>query len=157
MTISAVRICKVKHAATAFDGIGAALEPGRWNSAGHRMVYTSECPALAFLEILVHADDDLMPKYALFPLTFDDTLVEIVDPTGLPSDWKSLLEPAWTPLQHIGTAWLDSLRTPVLRVPTVVVPDQNNFLLNSLHPDFVKIGIGPRQDFGPDSRLRSSP
>lgn len=147
----------MKRAATAFDGMGAALEPGRWNSAGRRMVYTSECAALAFLEILIHADNNLMPSYAFFPLTFDDALAEIVDPAVLPPHWRSLLEPAWAPLQHIGTAWLDSLRTPVLRVPTVIVPNQYNYLLNPLHPDFAKIRIGPRQDFATDLRLSNTP
>ena len=155
--VSAARICKVRRAASALDGMGAALEPGRWNSEGRRMVYTSECPALAFLEILIHADGDLMPHYALIPLTFDDALVETVSPVALPAGWKSLQEPAWAPLQTIGTAWLDSLRTPVLRVPTVIVPDQFNYLLNPAHPDFVKIRIGSLQVFAPDSRLRSLP
>lgn len=157
MTLSAVRICKVKHAVTAFDGIGAALEPGRWNLEGQRVVYISECPALAFLEILVHADDDLMPNYALFPLTFDEALVESVDPAALPSGWKSMLDPAWVPLQRIGAAWLASMRTPVLRVPTVIVPDQYNYLLNPLHPGFAKISIGDRQNFSPDPRLGKTP
>lgn len=157
MTLSAVRICKVRHAATAFDGIGAALEPGRWNLEGQRVVYASECPALAFLEILVHADDDLMPNYALFPLAFAETLVESVDPAALPPGWKSLLDPAWVPLQRIGADWLASMRTPVLRVPTVIVPHQYNYLLNPLHPDFAKIRIGPQQDFSPDQRLRDTP
>lgn len=121
------------------------------------MVYTSECPALAFLEILVHADEDLMPSYALFPLTFDDSFVEAVDLAALPPDWGSLLEPAWVPLQQIGAAWLDSLRTPVLRVPTVIVPNQYNYLLNPLHPDFAKITIGPKQVFATDPRLGSTP
>lgn len=156
MKISAARICKVKRAPTAFDGMGAALEPGRWNRAGRRMVYTSECPALAFLEILIHADGDLMPNYVLISLTFDDNLVEAVDPAALPPGWISLQEPAWAPLQHLGTSWLDSLRTPVLRVPTVIVPDQCNYLLNPAHPDFAKISIGHPQVFAPDPRWQST-
>lgn len=151
--ISAVRICKHKHAATTFNGMGAALEPGRWNSAGHPMVYTSECSALAFLEILVHTGDSLMPSYALIPCAFDDTLVEAVAPGVLPSGWESLLEPEWVPLQDIGTAWLVSLRTAVLRVPAAIVPDQYNYLLNPAHPDFAKINIGSLRTLVPDPRL----
>lgn len=157
MILSAARICKVRHAAAAFDGVGALLEPGRWNSIGRRMVYTSECPALALLEIMVHADYELMHSYALFSLTFDDTLVEVVDSGTLPPGWKFMLEPAWARLQHIGTDWLESLRTPILRVPTVLVPDQFNYLLNPTHPDFAKISIGLRQNLVPDPRLRSTP
>jgi RES domain-containing protein len=152
--LSAARICKRKYASTAFDGMGAAREPGRWNSAGHRVVYTSDCPALAFLEMLIHADGELMSSYVLFTLTFENALVEAVDEAALPPGWRSLLEPAWAPLQQIGTDWLISKRTPILRVPTVIVPYQYNYLLNPDHQDFGNISIGKEEVFAPDPRLK---
>jgi RES domain-containing protein len=151
--ISAWRICRKKYALNAFDGEGAAIYPGRWNLKGQKAVYTADSQALALLEIVVHADLGLAPLYVFIECSFDDSLIESIDTSLLPSGWQSLVAPSWLPLQRLGGEWLTSKRSPVLRVPTVLVPGQSNYVLNPEQPDFARIKTGIPIGFVPDSRL----
>jgi RES domain-containing protein len=157
VTIEAWRICKAKYVQTAFDGEGAAREPGRWNQRGQKVVYTADSKALAVLEIVVHADAGLAAYYLLIPCSLDASLVEVLDPSTLPLKWSSLVDPSWAILQRLGGEWIASKRSAVLRVPTAVVPEQYNYLLNPEHPDFSKIQVGAAIDFEPDARLLRGP
>jgi RES domain-containing protein len=153
LSIEAWRICKPKYVKTAFDGEGAAREPGRWNERGQKVVYAADSQSLAVLEIVVHADAGLAAYYVLIPCSFDESLVEVLDPRTLPRNWNRLVAPSWVILQQLGGEWITSKRSAVLRVPTVVVPGQYNYLLNPGHPDFSKIQVGAPIDFAPDLRL----
>jgi len=145
------RVTKTRHSKSAFDGEGARLYPGRWNSAGHPVVYTSEHIALAVLEILVHAGESLLPHYTALSATFDEGLVTEVGEDDLPPGWRGF--PALDELKRVGDAWLDSLRSPVLKVPSAVVPCSWSFLLNPLHPDFPSIRLGDPLPLKLDRRL----
>ena len=72
--ISASRICKTRHLATALSGEGARLNGGRWNSPGLPAVYTSSSLSLATLEVLVHLEDPelLANLFSWFPLEIPD-------------------------------------------------------------------------------------
>jgi len=120
----------------AFSGEGARLYGGRWNHAGVRMVYLSEYLSLAALEQIVHLEH--IPNVHYFSMKAeipDGLLVETV--SNLPPDWQSDPPPESTKL--IGDEWVLSDRTAVLRVPSVVVPSEYNYLLNPAHADFKKI------------------
>jgi len=146
------RIVKARHAATAFTGEGARRYGGRWTSPGRPAVYTSASVALATLEVLVHLDAaNLLASYALIPVDIPNRLVEALDPEALPPDWRRFPAPAR--LQALGDAWLASLRTPALRVPSVVVPTEFNYLLNPQHPDFRKCRVGRARPHLLDPRL----
>ena len=152
MTLSAWRIVKAKHAASAFSGIGARLAGGRWNSPGHPVVYTAASASLAMLEMLVHLQsEELLKRYVLFEVTFDDSLVTTVVPTSLPKTWRKSPPPA--ALQRIGYAWLAAGTSAILRVPSVIVPAEYNYLLNPAHADFGRIAIGPKMSAQFDSWL----
>lgn len=150
--IQAFRLVKRKHATTAFDGEGAKVHPGRWNSAGRRVVYTSADPALATLEILVGLQDAtlLSTAYVLCSAGVVDAMAEHLDASTLPDSWQSF--PAFQALKAIGDTWLESRRSVALEVPSAVVPGMN-YLLNPLHPDFASVRIGLPQPFKPDPRL----
>ena len=84
------RIVKNRHASTAFDGEGARLYGGRWNSPGTRMVYTSSTISLAVLEVLVNLQEaSLLSSYSLISSSVDDALVERLDRSRLPDGWRS--------------------------------------------------------------------
>ncbi len=153
MTVEAWRICKPKYVRTAFDGAGAARAPGRWNTSGQKVVYTSDSQSLATLELLVHTDERLLTLYVLIPCSFDESFVEKLDPLTLPRGWQRLVDPGWAKLQQIGGDWITSHRSAVLRVPSGVVPGQCNYLLNPEHPDFSKIVIGTPLKYKLDPRL----
>ena len=150
------RIVKNRHAATAFDGEGARLYGGRWNSPGTRMVYTSSTISLAILEILVHLQEaSLLSSYSLIAARFDDALIESLDHSRLPDVWRSYQAPP--ELQRIGDEWVRSQRSAVLQVPSAVVERESNYLLNPAHPDFSSIVIGEPEPFTFDERLLARP
>ena len=152
MAITAWRIVKARHAANAFDGEGARLEGGRWNSPGTPLVYTSQSAALAALELLVHLGRrSILGAYVLIPCTFDNTLVEPLDSKRLPSNWRSY--PAPPELQLIGDEWAKAAPVAVLQVPSAVIETESNYLLNPQHPDFKTVRVGDPQPFDFDERL----
>ena len=153
MSVTAWRIVKQKNPPRkAFDGEGARLYGGRWNSAGTPMVYTAQSQSLAVLEMLVHLDTpDLLEKYVLFGVTMEEGLILVLAETDLPRDWKS--DPPPARLRAIGDAWATSLASVALRVPSSVIPAEFNYLLNPKHKDFGKIEIGKLLPFQYDARL----
>lgn len=151
--ISAWRIVKAKHSKSAFDGEGARLFGGRWNSMGKAVVYVSEHQSMAALELLVHVRP-LIPKqrYHAYLLEWEESLMEKVEVSKLPKNWKTSPPPG--ALQAIGDRWLEKGATPVLAVPSAVLPIERNFLLNPLHPSFSKIRIHRPVPFIFDPRLK---
>lgn len=148
----AYRIVKIKRAATAFDGEGARRSGGRWNSVGTPLVYAASSIALACLEIQVHLDDPpLLPAYSVIGVEFEEHLMATLALDQLPPDWNALPAPPSCAL--IGDKWFQKAETPVLRVPSAVVPLEWNFLLNPRHADFGRIQIGETLPFGFDERL----
>jgi RES domain-containing protein len=146
------RIVLDAQAATAFDGEGARLCGGRWNSVGVPMVYASEHQSLAALEIRVHIDKTRMRRlYKCFAFQFDEQLMEVFRVGGLPKDWMQ--EPPPPSLQLLGDNWAKSGASVILAVPSVVIPKELNYLINPKHPDFAKLKIEKPTDFAFDQRL----
>ena len=150
--ITAWRIVKAKHQSRAFDGEGARVAGGRWNSPGLPMVYTAQSAALAALEILVHLNSGAqLSSYVLIPCSFGDRVVLRLDRGRLPANWRA--HPAVPQLQLLGDAWLKSGLSAALEVPGVIIQSESNYLLNPLHSDFASIEVGPAQTFDFDARL----
>jgi RES domain-containing protein len=146
------RIVKEKHAATAFTGKGAKRFGGRWNNPGMAVVYIAGSASLAMLEMLVHIEaPELLKRYALFKVSFDDRLVTTVDIKNLPKTWRK--SPPPRAVQIIGDEWIVGRKSAVLRVPSVVVPTEWNYLLNPAHAEFGAITIGTKQRIKFDPRL----
>jgi RES domain-containing protein len=147
------RLCKRKHAGHAFDGEGARQTGGRWNQPGVAVVYTSATLSLAAMEALVHVDVDDAPQ-DLIAISVDipeGLAVRRVEVTGLPEDWRSF--PAPPALRDLGSAWARALDTAVLSVPSAVIPQERNFVLNPGHRDFKRLVIGRPEPFSFDPRL----
>ena len=153
MIITAYRITQTKYAPSAFDGEGARLYGGRWNSAGTRMIYVAGSRSLATLEILVHTEDiaTLSGLYSIIPVTFADKLVARVKDSELPKDWSSPEPVAAT--QILGDSWVREQRSAVLEVPSAVTNEEKNYLINPAHPDFRSISIGLAAPFRIDPRF----
>ena len=156
MKITAWRIVKAKFAARAFDGEGARRFGGRWNNRGTALVYTAGSQALAVLEMLVHLEaSELLRHYRLIPVTFDQHVVNVLDRKVLPANWRRRPLPA--SVRAIGDDWIASTKSVVLRVPSVIVPDENNYLINVSHPQFGRLVIGSPRPFRFDPRLLRPP
>jgi RES domain-containing protein len=152
LRITAWRIFKRKHRASTFTGEGARRFGGRWNSKGVAVIYTSESVSLAVLEILVHLETpQLLDAYLLAPVRFEANLVKAVPVAKLPANWKK--EPGPVALQTMGDDWVASGASAVLRVPSVIVPSEFNYLLNPGHRDFRRCAWGKPRPFKFDPRL----
>jgi RES domain-containing protein len=145
LTIRAWRIVKQNHVATAFDGEAARSAGGRWNSPGSAAVYTASSLPLGALEVLVHLPrESILAKFVSISVDFDEELVTTLK-AALPADWRDYPAPVST--MTIGDEWLRSKASPVLRVPSVIIPDESNFLLDPAHADFAKLSMGRPQHF----------
>jgi RES domain-containing protein len=150
LNIIAWRIVLAKRATSTFSGEGARLNGGRWNNKGTAIVYTAGSISLASMEILVNLPSPmLLARFVRIPVEFDEALISEV--TALPSGWQS--RPASPETKAIGGSWAASLRSAVLQVPSVVVPEEFNYLLNPNHPDWDQIQIKAPGVYHLDSRL----
>lgn len=135
------------------SGAGSRVHGGRWNRKGTALIYTSENRALAALEYLVHVPMALAPA-GLSTLRIevpDNIELTAVDATSLPRDWKAYPPPQ--DLAAVGTKWALSNATLLLRVPSVVVEHEFNYLINPSHPEFKRIRPHRPQRFFLDQRF----
>lgn len=150
--ITAWRITAEKYADTAFSGKGAKEYGGRFNSVGTPVVYTSESVSLATLELLAKAGTRRrLSGRIVLPVRFDESCVVAYDENELPKGWES--RPYGPVSQQVGDRWFQSEESLVLRVPSVVVPLEYNYLINPEHPDFGELDIGDPRPLDPDPRL----
>ena len=149
---TAWRLAKTRYADAAFDGEGARVHGGRWNSVGVRVAYASESVALAVLEILAGTGKtSLLSSYSLMSARFSASAVEVLAAGELPGNWRNYPPPPDT--QRIGDRWIAECRSLVLRVPSAIIETESNFLLNPLHPAFTSIERSAPMPFDFDPRL----
>jgi RES domain-containing protein len=153
LSLNLWRISKRKYATTAFNGEGARRFGGRWNSRGRSVVYTSATLSLAALETFVHIEiSDAGNLFVCIRAEIsDEILMETIDISQLPPNWRNL--PAPSALSEVGDKWFDEGKTAILVVPSAVIPVENNYLINPLHPDFSILQIYPPQPFELDPRM----
>ena len=147
------RICRRARAADPLGGRGGLHFSGRWHPQGIRIVYTSATLSLAALELLVQVDRDLLPSDLVqFEIDLPDDLpMERIEAGRLPSNWRRYPAPA--ALQRIGAGFIERGRTAVLRVPSAVIPKEDNYLLNPAHPAIERTKVIGRRAFTLDPRL----
>lgn len=149
---NAWRLLKTRFVSQALDGEGAAAFGGRWNSPGVKVVYFSETLALAALELLVQiGPSDGRVAYSSIRIEFDESRVVSVEPSILPSNWRA--SPSSPELRDIGDRWVKGDQSLLLRVPSVILPTENNYLLNPSHPEFSSTRVHPAEPFEFDPRL----
>jgi len=148
------RICKKQYSDSAFSGEGGLRSDGRWHYKGNRIVYTSQSLSLATLEAWMHVGpQDQMRSYVAVPAEIPGELpIHNIHELDLPPGWKSA-RPAPRYLKDLGTLWLNLSSTAVARVPAATTPGEFNYLLNPLHPDFIKIRQLEPQPFLFDARM----
>jgi RES domain-containing protein len=146
------RISRQKFA-TDLSGTGARLFGGRWNSVGISMLYTSTSRSLATLEVLVHTTHNFVPN--------DLEMVTIKIPDTISKEEIKYKKIATQIKQHgidarfqnIGDKWIKSNSSLLLMVPSVIIPEEMNVLINPFHAEFHKLKIIARKPFRFDVRL----
>lgn len=150
--IRAWRVVKSKHASHAFEGEGSRLYGSRWSGPGVKIVHVSETLSLAILEVLVHLQSSApLPHYVVFTADFDASLVERIEPSALPSDWRA--SPSPSAVQQIGDLWVRRASSAVLEVPSALIPHERNYLLNPSHPAFTQVVVSTQMPLDVDSRV----
>lgn len=129
---------------------------GRWNSVGTPVVYTSTTLSLAVLEMLVHVDPEDMPRdlVALRIEVAGKVSSRRVRPEDLPDDWAEV--PGHPACRALGEEWLSKGKTLLLRVPSAIVREEENVLVNPRHPEAEKLQVGSVRAFRFDARLLRS-
>lgn len=145
------RLCESRF--RALDGAGARLYGGRWNHPGRAVVYTCSSRALAALELLTRIRrTDAPPDLVLLTIELPESAgIEQVMPRRLPADWQTV--PAPRACQDLGERWLRKGRDLVLQVPSVLVPEEPDFVINPGHPGFVAVRVVAGRPFRFDHRL----
>lgn len=143
---------RVSNYAT-LDGVGGLYVSGRWHTKGHPVVYCTLNPATALLEILVHMEidaEDRPERFQMLRIEGPDTLsVEEIKPGALPSNWIEDL--AFT--QNLGDGWLSEAGSLLLKVPSVLVPETWNVLVNPRHAEASLLKVTMRYEHPFDARL----
>lgn len=144
------RIADSRH--PIYDGTGAMLRGGRWNSIGRRVIYAAETYAGAMLEVLVHANLGTLPKHhQVIRIVIPDTVkIESLAVTDLPG-WDA---EDVTAARRFGDQWIQELRTAVLLVPSVVTEGrESNILINPAHAQAAFIQVSHPEAVRWDARL----
>ena len=146
------RLSLLKYA-QAVDGAGARIAGGRWNQKNIAIVYTAENRSLAVLELLVHISfAQLNVQHGFVTLQIPkDAKIDELNMNDLPSNWRDAASiPA---LSAIGSRWAEGGKSVALRVPSVIVPEESNVLLNPTHSSFSSVIVSKPEVFKFDRRL----
>lgn len=148
------RIDRKKRQHDTLSGIGAEIYGGRWNLPGTRAVYCAGSRSLAILEMLVHMDMKHVPNDRILVKikVSDDVAIRYHDRKKLPPDWDKF--PYTHASQKVFTDWIHrEAAGPVLALPSAVVPEEWNFILNPLHQKMTEIRVVEVQPLAIDERL----
>ena len=146
------RICNPQFCED-LSGTGAKMFGGRWNSKGLAMLYTSEHISLAVLEMVVHN------RFTDFAIDLNLLHIGIPDSISIKEVKNNKLKPGWINdfeyTQFMGDQFIKAGTHAILKVPSAVVKDEHNFIMNTLHADFKKVKITQTISLSTDKRLFS--
>lgn len=144
------RIALAKYA----DKLVASGNAARWNSKDIKIIYTAESRALACLENVVHRNSrGLQKNFRIVMIEIPDSLkIKTINTRELIAGWQNFAHIPFT--QNIGDKWIKEEASAVLRVPSVIIPEEHNYLLNPSHEDFGKIKYMGHEPFKFDNRIK---
>jgi RES domain-containing protein len=147
-------VFRIVHKAFSQSLVGSG-HPGRWNKAGQKVIYAAESIALAFLESMIRRqgvgfNEDFKIMFLEIP---QDLSITTIEPASLTPGWDDIRNHSVS--QERSSSWYASLETPVLKVPSVVLPHSFNFVINTGHKDFNKIKIIDLTPLVPDPRIET--
>jgi RES domain-containing protein len=132
--------------------MGARLYGARWNSKGNAVVYLAPSRALAMLEVLVHLQPLFTPaNFCLAQIEVPDNSILTLDIKSLPNNWRDASSPS--ELKALGNQFIKEIKYLMMKVPSSVVPEEYNYLLNPGHTDINKVKIINTHPFSFDDRL----
>lgn len=146
------RLCRTKYARD-LSWEGSRLKGGRWNHKKTACIYTSASRSLAILEYTVNVNIEEIPRFlSMITLSIPDESVNCPVIAKLPGDWKDAPTPTST--KDFGTALLHKNQYAILQLPSVIIPQEYNYILNCMHPLSHKFEIKEVADFLYDTRIK---
>ena len=135
------------------DGVGGLVVSARWHTKGHPIVYCTQNPATALLEALVHMEidsEDRPERFRVLKIEGPDSIsIEKIELDALPPNWVDDVNGT----QAIGDRWLSERRSLLLQVPSVLVPETWNVIVNPQHADANLLKITARYEHALDGRF----
>jgi RES domain-containing protein len=134
------------------SGSGARLYGGRWNSVGKAMIYLASSRAMALLEVLVHLSPTIFPQdYCIAEIEVPENNILTMNAQILPANWQDISAPA--ELKQLGDSFIKQQQYLLMKVPSAILPQEFNYLINPTHTDAAKMKVLSRQPFSFDERL----
>ena len=132
------------------SGDGARKKGGRWNSPGFPVVYTSTAISLSLLELLIYNSSyEVIRVNMLMQITVPENLMQSLSVNALKQTWQKDIDYS----RFIGNEFLKTKKSLLLKVPSAIIPEETNVLINPAHPDFKKVKIIKASPFQFDTRL----
>lgn len=133
----------------------ASGSANRWNKNDQFVIYTGSSRSLATLELVVHRNN-IMPAFTylvmIISVADEEELVTTIHQKNLPGNWRSII--AYSQLQQIGSDWYKSKQSLILKVPSAIISQEFNYLINTKHPDFLeKVSLVRTESYFWDERL----
>ena len=144
------KICSEKYS----HSLNASGASNRWNKKDEYIIYTGSSRSLSTLETVVHRSAiNLSNPYKLVIIAIkDNTFIKEISVTDLPKNWKTI--EAYVELQEIGSKWYNSLESLILKVPSVIISQEYNYIINTKHPLFAtNVILQSVENFDWDKRL----
>ena len=132
------------------SGDGARKKGGRWNSPGFPVVYTSTSISLSLLELLIYNSSyEVIRVNMLMQITVPENLMKSLSVNALKQTWQKDIDYS----RFIGNEFLKNKKSLLLKVPSAIIPEESNVLINPAHPDFKRVKIIKAALFQYDTRL----
>ena len=142
------RICREDYA----NSLVASGRMNRWNKEGQHVIYAAESRALCALELLAHTNGVVpVGNYKTMVVEIPEASIQEITVSELPEHWKSVK--AYPQLQRLGSQWYEAQSHLLLKVPSVLIPTEFNYVINTKHPDFKQVRIENLESFFWDDRL----
>lgn len=145
------RICRELYS----DRITASGIANRWNLRGQFVVYAGSSRSLSTLELVVHRNSIISGtayKVMVISIPDDESKISQIMMNELPANWRTM--EAFATLQQIGAKWYNEQKSLLLKVPSIIIPFEYNYVINTEHPEFKKDVVLTRiEDYYWDNRL----
>lgn len=147
------RISQTRYA-NDLSGEGSRLYGARWNNIGTPCIYTAENRALSLCELFCSSNfETIIPKLSLITYSLETDDIFTVEVASLASNWNQIKHPIET--KEFGTELILSNKYALIKVPSVVMEEEFNCIVNIFHPDFKSLKIKHIRNFDIDERFRN--
>lgn len=133
------------------SGTGAALYGGRWHNKGTYVLYAASSSSLALLESIAHITSIIQLRYCMVCLQLPDVSIDAITTSDLPAGWNN--NPPPDIIKNIGDDFIKKNKFLALKLPSAIIAEENNLLINPAHADFKKVKIVFSRQINIDERL----